>query len=265
MPTVSGPQAAGSLPLEALWRQLGWWPEPGQLRGFERLQEELRLWNGRRNLTRLVEGDDYWISQVFDSLWPLRERLQSPAGAEPLELIDVGTGCGFPGLAVALALPRARLTLVDSVGRKLEAVMAMATALGLDSRVSVRLERVELSGRAAACRGRFGLAMARAVAAAPVVAEYLVPLLAPGGQALLYRGQWTLADQEPLERAARTLKAQINAVTSCQLPAERGIRHAVWLSPLAPCPQAYPRAVGVPSRQPLGSEPEAPAAVRRPS
>ncbi len=253
MPTASGPQAAGSLQPEALWSHLGWRPDPGQLKGFERLQNELRLWNGRRNLTRLVEGDDYWISQVFDSLWPLRALLQSPSAAEPLELIDVGTGCGFPGLAIALALPRAQLTLVDSVGRKLEAVTAMAAALGLDSRVSVRLERVELSGRAADYRGRFSLAMARAVAAAPVVAEYLVPLLAPGGQALLYRGQWSDADQEPLERAARALKAEISAVTSCDLPGGRGIRHAVWLSPLAPCPQAYPRSVGVPSRNPLGS------------
>ncbi|QNI69768.1 16S rRNA (guanine(527)-N(7))-methyltransferase RsmG [Cyanobium sp. NS01] len=253
MPTAPGLQAAGSLQPEALWSRLGWRPDPDQLRGFEHLQDELRLWNGRRNLTRLVEGDDYWISQVFDSLWPLRALLQSPHAAEPLEMIDVGTGCGFPGLAIALALPRARLTLVDSVGRKLEAVTAMAAALGLDSRVSVRLERVELSGRAVECRGRFALAMARAVAAAPVVAEYLVPLLAPGGQALLYRGQWSGTDQEPLERAARALKAEVSAVTSCDLPAGRGIRHAVWLSPAAPCPQAYPRAVGVPSRHPLGS------------
>ena len=84
----------------ALWQELGWAPCAVQERLFVELQEQLRTWNSRLNLTRLVEGDDYWISQVFDSLWPLVPLLQS-SPEEALHLIDVGTGGGFPGLAVA--------------------------------------------------------------------------------------------------------------------------------------------------------------------
>jgi 16S rRNA (guanine527-N7)-methyltransferase len=234
----------------ALWAALGWQPDAEQLGALEALQQELRQWNARLNLTRLVEGDDYWIAQVFDSLWPWRSLLHSPAA--PLQLVDVGTGGGFPGLVLAIALPQARLTLVDSVGRKAAAVQAMAASLGLDQRVVVRCERAELSGRSRDCRGRFDWALARAVAAAPVVAEYLVPLLRPGGQALLYRGQWSAEDQQAMERAVLPLRAELRRVERQELPSGRGVRHAVVVAATGLCPQLYPRPVGVPDKLPLG-------------
>lgn len=234
----------------SLWEELGWRPDPRQLAALVALQEELRRWNSRLNLTRLVEGPDYWVAQVFDSLWPLRPLLDHCDS--PLNVIDVGTGGGFPGLAVAIALPSARLTLVDSVGRKLEAVRAMAAALGLAQRVEVRCERIERSGRERVLRGRFDWALARAVASAPVVAEYLVPLLAAEGRALLYRGQWSAADQAALDPALGLLRARVEHLERRELPAGRGVRHALVLAPTGPCPAIYPRAVGVPSRLPLG-------------
>lgn len=247
--------AASTTSPEQLWPLLGWQPQAAQLQQLQALQEQLLQWNSRLNLTRLVEGDDYWIAQVFDSLWPLVPLLQSPAAEQPLQLIDVGTGGGFPGLAVAIALPQAQLTLVDSVGRKVEAVRAMAEALGLGERVRLRCERIERSGQSSHCRGRFDWAMARAVASAPVVAEYLVPLLARGGRALLYRGQWQASDQEELERALQPLRAHIETQQRLELPADRGVRHALVVTADAPCPRQYPRPVGVPSKQPLGTTP----------
>lgn len=419
----------GGTPEASFWQQLGWQPDAGQLAQLQELQALLRHWNQRLNLTRLVEGDDYWIAQVFDSLWPLVPRLQGagsadsylqgrpiqsrdlpgpdrqgspaptsrlPAGAEPtpaepiqaepsemvpsktvpsetvpngskarlsaialpaepcatgpntprgtasapleaasaplgaasappatanasaisaasqspatsqdpgpapqgdaapagrgqpalkpdqphpdllqapanpppagtgLRVIDVGTGGGFPGLAVAIALPGAHITLVDSVQRKLEAVAAMATALGLADRISLRSERVERTGRQKDCRGRFQLALARAVAAAPVVAEYLVPLLAPEGQALLYRGQWNASDQAELQRALVPLRAEITGQIERQLPNGRGQRTVLTVQPLAPCPATYPRPVGVPAKTPLGTLMEAPSSRDQP-
>jgi 16S rRNA (guanine527-N7)-methyltransferase len=276
------PLEPGNGPDGALWRTLGWQPQPAQLAQLIALQGLLRQWNQRLNLTRLVEGDDYWIAQVFDSLWPLVPLLNARREADPapttaltaadggagpetgthpaaaglpgssLNVIDVGTGGGFPGLAVAIALPAARVTLVDSVQRKLDAVAAMAAELGLSERVCVRAERVERTGRERSCRGHFQLAMARAVAAAPVVAEYLVPLLASDGQALLYRGQWSGGDQQELERALGLLNARIERSEQRELPAGRGLRTALTVVPAGVCPGAYPRAVGVPARQPLG-------------
>ena len=252
MPAAPESATPFSTPSDALWEALGWRPSPGQIEQLLQLQQHLREWNSRLNLTRLVEGEDFWIAQVMDSLWPLLPLLRNTPDAA-LRCIDVGTGGGFPGLAVAIALPNAQLTLVDSVGRKTQAVQAMAEALGLGERVELRCERVELTGHQKRCRGHYHLAMARAVAAAPVVAEYLVPLLAPQGEALLYRGQWTGSDQQDLERALLPLKARISRQDQRELPGGRGLRTALVLSAHEPCPRTYPRAVGIPSKFPLGA------------
>ena len=126
-----------------LWHCLGWQPNDTQLSQLKELQSLLRHWNSRVNLTRLVENEEFWIAQVFDSLWPLKHELRAPD--LPRRCIDVGTGGGFPGLAVAIALPGTTLTLVDSVGRKTAAVESMANSLGLGARVDVRTERIAVS------------------------------------------------------------------------------------------------------------------------
>ena len=242
---------AATAPEPAYWDALGWQPSQAQRDQLVELQGLLQSWNERVNLTRLVDGDDFWVGQVFDSLWPLTGELQSPE--QPLHWIDVGTGGGFPGLAIAIALPKARVTLLDSVGRKTAAVEAMANTLGLADRVRVRTERIETTGRDGAFRGSFDRAVARAVAAAPVVAEYLVPLLNTDGQALLYRGQWNDTDAVPFNKALRLLQARLVEVQHRQLPNDRGTRHLLRVQPTGSCPRSYPRAVGTPSREPLGT------------
>ena len=233
-----------------LWSRLGWTPDAGQREQLITLQELLRDWNKRVNLTRLVEGEDFWVTQVLDSLWPLKPELDT--ANKPRRCIDVGTGGGFPGLAVAIALPGAELTLVDSVSRKTAAVAAMARSLGMADRVSVRTERVERTGQDPRCRGQFDLALARAVASAPVVAEYLVPLLHTNGQALLYRGRWQQDDQRDLDPALALLKAKTVVIERCELPSARGPRTVIRVMPEQPTPHLYPRAVGIPGKQPLG-------------
>ena len=241
---------AATAPEPAFWEALGWQPSQAQRDQLVELQGLLQSWNERVNLTRLLNGDDFWIGQVFDSLWPLAGELKS--ADEPQHWIDVGTGGGFPGLAIAIVLPQAQVTLLDSVGRKTAAVEAMASSLGLADRVRVRTERIETTGRDRHFRGSFDRAVARAVAAAPVVAEYLVPVLKTDGQALLYRGQWNDADAVPFNRALRQLQARLMEVQHRQLPGDRGTRHLLRVQPNGPCPRSYPRAVGTPSRDPLG-------------
>ena len=91
------------------------------------------------------------------------------------------------------------------------------------------------------------------MATSPVVAEYLVPLLTLQGQALLYRGHWSVEDEANLKRALVPLKAKLVNCKQVNLPAGRGVRTLVRIKPLGPCPKSYPRSVGLPSRLPLGA------------
>ena len=99
-----------------VWTKLQWKPSTEQFKQFITLQELLKEWNKKVNLTCLTEGNDFWISQILDSLWPLTNELTDQA--QNFSIIDVGTGCGLPGLALAIAFPNASITLVDSIKKK---------------------------------------------------------------------------------------------------------------------------------------------------
>ncbi len=230
---------------------LEWQPSYQQMDQLVALQELLFEWNRRVNLTRLIEGKRYWIGQVFDSLWPIKSELKRPD--LKLKCIDIGTGCGFPGLAVAIALPRATCILVDSVRRKTSALEKITQELGLSSRVKIRTQRAELIGQDATCRGMFDLAMARAVAIAPIVVEYLVPLIKVNGEALIYKGKWSPKDEVLLLKALNPLKAHISKVERLYLPADLGIRHQIRVKASDSCPKVYPRTIGIPAKNPLGT------------
>ncbi len=237
-------------PNRLVWQEMGWHPTKQQLEQFSALQKLLIHWNKQVNLTRLLKGHDYWISQVFDSLWPLKNELTTPNQAR--NCIDIGTGCGFPGLAVAIALPGAKVTLVDSLNKKTAAITKITHELGLSSRVAIYTERAEVTGRKPISRANFDLAMARAVAIAPVVAEYLVPLINRDGEVLIFRGHWSELDQQKLTKALIPLQASLIKVDRQTLPNNRGERHVLRIKAKGTCPKFYPRSVGIPSKKPLG-------------
>ncbi len=234
-----------------VWQELTWNPSLKQIKQFISLQKLLKQSNQQVNLTRLVDGEDFWIGQIFDSLWPLKEELINPDNN--WECIDVGSGCGLPGLAIAIALPKTKITLVDSVSRKTTAIKHIVSELGISSRVRVRSERVEKTAHNSKFRGMFDLAVARAVASAPVVAEYLVPLLRDKGEALIYKGQWNKPNQIKLQNALISLKAKINKIEHLDLPKNRGVRHVIRVSSDEPCPDNFPRSIGIPTKRPLGN------------
>ena len=233
-----------------IWNTIKWQPTNKQLTQFLQLQKLLREWNQRTNLTRLIDGDDFWIAQICDSLFPLHEELQYPKLSH--KYIDIGSGCGLPGLAIAIALPNSNITLLDSSSRKTTFLKEVSKELGLSSRITVITERAELAGRDQRFRGDFDYAIARAVAPPTVVAEYLVPFLNSTGQALIYRGLWTEAEQQILRKALTELNAEIQQTHKFVLPDSRGIRNIIRITSTKKCPNKYPRSIGKPKKHPLG-------------
>ena len=233
-----------------IWHELKWAPNEKQLAQFIHLQELLKEWNKKTNLTRLVDGDDFWTAQVCDSLLPLYEELQYPELSH--KYIDIGSGCGFPGIAIAIAMPNSNITLLDSSSKKTIFLKEVSKEIGLNSRITVVTERAETAGRDPMLRSNFDYAIARAVASANVVAEYLVPFLNSTGQALIYKGSWSEAEQQILKKALTELNAKIERTHKFVLPNNRGIRNIIRINSINKCPNQYPRSIGKPKKQPLG-------------
>ena len=213
----------------------------------ERFVELLLDANTRLNLTRVMEPDAVARLHLLDSLSviPHLDRLG------PSTALDLGSGGGVPGMVLALARPEMAWTLVDSVGKKCDAMRGFADALGLGS-VTVIAERAENLGRDPLHRERYDLVTARACAALPVLAEYALPLAAAGGTVLAWKGALTATDEEVVSGAAASTLLGGGA----PVIHETGVRalgaHRLLLIPKEqPTPNRYPRRPGEPGRNPL--------------
>ena len=189
------PPAGQRLPwLRAGAAALGIGLSPDQLAAFDRYREALLTANRRTNLTAITDPAEVEIRHFVDSLtcllaWP-------PATDRPVQVIDIGAGAGFPGLPLTLICPRIGLALVDSVGKKTAFLADLVRRLNLEA-TTVLTARAEDLARQPAYRAQYDIALARAVAPAPVLVEYTLPFLRVGGRLIAQKtagkGQGELA------------------------------------------------------------------------
>ncbi len=191
-------------------------------------------WNSRVNLTAITEKEDVAQKHFADSLLPISF---IPQGAR---LIDVGTGAGFPGLVLKLMRPDIRLTLLDSLNKRVVFLQAVCDRLGLSDVACVHA-RAEEGARDAALRERFDVAAARAVAHTAFLAEWLVPYLKVGGKALLYKGPQAENELNEAQNACATLHCSV-ATEGYNAP--WGERRVVVLTKNAPTDKRFPRKAG---------------------
>ncbi len=210
---------------------------------FERLDTYARLlveWNEKMNLTAITDPVGVAVKHFADSLTvaPLL-----PEGE--FSLIDVGTGAGFPGVPLALLREDCRLTLLDSLNKRLTFLDAVCREVGLTA--NLVHARAEEGGRKPELRERFDVATARAVAALPTLCEYCLPFVKVGGRFLALKGPDGDREQEAAARAVATLGGRFVGAKTLTLPAqpEEGVepmnRRLVEIAKVAPTPPKYPR------------------------
>ena len=237
-----------------LWQTtLQWQPSDRQLAQFQKLYEAIIVGNRQQNLTRITTPEDFWEKHLWDSLLGVA-LLQTDAKLalkdSQLNLVDIGTGAGFPGLPVAITNPNWEVTLVDSTQKKITFICDVIPQLNLKN-VHTLVARAETIGRDPHYREYFDLALIRAVGQPSVCAEYILPLVKVGGLAILYRGHWEEEDTASLDSALIKLGSEIALIHAQKTPITNSIRHCIYLHKHSPIADKYPRAVGVPNQKPL--------------
>ena len=201
---------------------------------IERHVRLLLAWNEAINLTGIVAPDAVATGHVLDSLTALA---LLPPG--PLEVLDLGSGGGFPGLPLAAARPDVRLTLVDSVAKKARFLEAAVGAAGLAGRADVRAERAE----AIAGTASWDVVTARAVGSLADLVELSLPLLRVGGRLIAWKGAAITDELPAARRAAAALGAlppAVHRAAPAGPPDPTGHVLAV-VTKRRPTPTRYPR------------------------
>lgn len=215
-----------------------------QLDQFRRYLDELLAWNDRFNLTAVRDRATMIRRHLLDSLWLVRNWQQLPAN-----LLDIGSGAGFPGLPIKIVYPTLPITLVEATGKKAEFLRFMIDCLKL-SNVRVLNERIEAVGRNPAEREQYEVVTARAVAELRVLVEYALPLLRIGGRLLAPKGRDPEAEIAAASRALRLLGGELIDCQPVHIPGEEP-RSLVIIGKVAPTPDRFPRRIGIPAHRPL--------------
>jgi len=216
---------------------------------FEVYYQELMAWNQRFNLTAITDWEGVLVRHFLDSLSCLKAIPEGKltCGAQ---VIDAGTGAGFPGLPLKIVCPGMRLTLLEATGKKVTFLEHIVRMLGLED-VEVIHGRAEELGQHPAHRERYDWALARAVAEMPTLAEYLLPFVRVGGAMLAQKGEGAAAEVHGGETAITTLGGRVQQLIPVELRGLAETRYLVVVSKVAATPQKYPRRPGIPRKRPL--------------
>lgn len=217
-----------------------------QICALEKFENELLDWNSKFNLTALQNKQQIRVKHFLDSFTcylVIRE-------SRNLRIVDVGTGAGFPGLPLKIINPSIQLTLIESVGKKVQFCKHIVDVLGLEE-VKIIHERVEVIGQSSEHRQQYDWAVARAVASLSTLVEYMLPLLKIGGSMVAMKGIDALAEAHTSEHAAGILGGHLRKLIPVTLPTVVEERYLVVMDKIAATPPVYPRRVGIPAKRPL--------------
>lgn len=217
-----------------------------QMHQFQQYFQELVEWNNKMNLTAITDEEGVYLKHFYDSI----SAAFFQDFSKPLHVVDVGAGAGFPSIPIKICFPHLKISIVDSLNKRISFLQHLSTTLKLTN-VSLFHDRAESFAKKKEHREKYDLVLARAVARMPVLAELCLPLAKIGGLFLAMKGPEVVNEIADSKKAFSTLGGELVRNESFVLPIEESTRHFVFIEKRKKTPNTFPRKPGTPNKQPL--------------
>lgn len=217
-----------------------------QKRQFNAYFELLVEWNEKINLTTIVAESEVYLKHFYDSVMPVKYELLSN---KPSSLLDIGAGAGFPSLPMKILCPELKVTIIDSLMKRINFLAALVERLDLKD-VRLLHGRAEDFGQNPKYRAQFDFVTARAVAKQNVLTELTLPFLKKDGELLSLKASKFAEELSEAKPAIVLLGGKYERSVNYELP-DGSERHILVIKKFARTPKRFPRKAGTPNRNPL--------------
>ena len=215
-----------------------------QIDKFYKYMKLLLEWNEKINLTAITDENEIVLKHFVDSLKSLKYIKEND------NIIDVGTGAGFPGIPIAIMMPNTKITLLDSLNKRINFLNEVIKELNLKNVETIH-SRSEDCGKDILYREKYDISIARAVANLSTLSEYLLPFVKIDGKMICMKGSEVEEELNNSKYAIKELGGEISLQDEFCLPDTDIKRNIIVIKKIKYTPKLYPRKAGLPSKEPL--------------
>lgn len=216
---------------------------------YEKFIKYMRLvqeWNEKINLTAITEDNEFVKKHFIDCIKAFKSDAIKNAGT----LIDVGTGAGFPGLPIAILSPDTKITLLDSLNKRINFLNLVVRELGLKNVTTIH-SRAEDGARNTELREKFDVSTSRAVANMAVLSEFCMPFVRKGGHFVALKGPSIEEELENGNNAIKILGGELKNIIKVNVEGTDLNHNIVEVLKVNKCPKTYPRKAGTINKKPI--------------